>query len=236
MSSKPEKTCLLLIEDEEAIRDMLRFAIPEQEFHLLEAADTASAMRVLSETLPHAIILDWMLPVKSGIHFLAWLRKEPLYKHIPVIMLTAKAESDNKIKALSMGVDDYVVKPFSVEELLARVRAILRRGLLVSTDHEILFKELLLNVETNSVFIQGKPLTLTANEYRILHFFITHTKQVYSRAQLLDHIFGQNKDVDERAVDTQIKRLRKKLEPFAYERYLKTQRGMGYYFSEDDHA
>jgi len=238
MGQKNSKISLLMIEDEQAIRDMLRFSIPPEEFQLEEAANTEEAMECLRRKVPHLIILDWMLPGKHGLHFLTWLRKEPLYENIPVIMLTAKAEQDSKIKALGIGADDYMVKPFSVGELLARVRAILRRGLMVSMDHEIKMKKLVCNTSKKKLSIDGEVLPLTAQEYRMLYFFLTHPKKVYSREQLLNHVWGQECYFDDRAVDAQIKRIRQKLKPFGYDEYLKTERGVGYYFDmeEDPHG
>lgn len=221
---------LLIVEDEEAIRDMLRFSLPVQEFSLVDAETVVQAQRKLAEQIPDLILLDWMLPDKSGIDFIKWIKHKNTLKDIPIIMLTAKAEEEQKIQALSTGADDYVTKPFSTAELMARIKAILRRGLLASPDNEIIFRDLVLNTSKHSVHIGEKTLTLTPLEYKVLYFFLTHPDKTYTRDQLLTHIWGGEAYIDERTVDVQIKRLRAKLKPFKYQELISTIRGSGYIF------
>ncbi len=219
---------LLVVEDEEAIRDMLRFSLPATEFILKDAETVAQAIRSLSENIPDLIILDWMLPDKSGLDFITWIKQKKLLKDIPIIMLTAKAEEAQKIQGLSVGADDYVTKPFSIAELRARIKAILRRGLLASPDNEITIGPLTLNVDRHEVYVQGEVLQLSPLEYKLLYFFVTHPDKTYSRDQLLNHVWGADVYIDERTVDVQIKRLRTKLKSFGNQNLIQTVRGSGY--------
>lgn len=230
-----KKKMVLLIEDEEAIRDMLRFSFSSTEFHLIDADTAQTAIQLLETVIPNLIILDWMLPDKSGIDFIRWIRKNDLYKNIPIIMLTAKAEEENKINALMLGADDYLTKPFSPNELTARIKAVLRRGVVKDIQDEIRFLELSLNESNCQVEVKNHRLALTPTEYKILHFFLLHTNKVYSREQLLNRVWGRHAYLDERTIDAQIKRLRQKLKPHHYDIYLKTIRGMGYLFGEENY-
>ena len=222
-----------MVEDEEAIRDMLRFSLPTSDFVLIDAENTNKAMQVLSNCIPDLIILDWMLPDKSGIDFIKLIRKEDILKDIPIIMLTAKAEEDNKIKGLMVGADDYLTKPFSPNELIARIKAVLRRGLIQSVSGEIKIDNLILNVNKCQVFIGEHLLKLTPIEYKIIYFFMLHPNKKYSRDQLITHIWGSNVYINERTIDAQIKRLRHKLKPFGYHHRIKTVRNAGYFFAGD---
>jgi two-component system, OmpR family, phosphate regulon response regulator PhoB len=224
-----KKPLLLIIEDESAIRDMLRFAL-SAEFELLEAENASVAERQIAKRIPALILLDWMLPGMSGIDFAKQLKKKTQTRDIPVIMLTAKAEEENKIKGLEIGADDYVVKPFSPRELIARIKTVLRRGPLITTDGIIQVNDLLLNVNTHQLSIHNLPIELAPVEYKLLHFFMTHADRVYSRDQLLDHVWGGENYIDERTVDVQIRRLRKQLKPHGYDAYIKTVHGVGYQF------
>lgn len=226
-----KNTTLLVIEDEEAIRDMLRFSLPANEFTLIDADNTTRAMHILSHCIPDLIILDWMLPDKSGIDFIKFIRKQDIIKDIPIIMLTAKAEEDNKIRGLMVGADDYLTKPFSPNELAARIRAVLRRGLIKSVSGDVKVDDLIMNTNKCSVTIDAVPLSLTPTEYKILHFFMLHPNKIYSRDQLISHIWGRNAYIDERTIDVQIKRLRQKLKPHQYHQRIKTVRNTGYLFS-----
>ncbi len=223
---------ILIVEDEAAIRDMLQFALAPTGFEIIEAGDVAEAEKKLGNTLPDLILLDWMLPDISGVEFSKRLKRNPLTKNIPIIMLTAKAEEENKIKGLESGADDYVTKPFSPRELIARINTVLRRGPLVDTDGVIQFAKLSINVNNHQVKIGDQLLALTAIEYKLLYFFITHPNRIYTREQLLNHVWGLNTYINERTVDVQIKRLRKQLKTHGCDHYLKTVRGSGYQFSE----
>jgi two-component system, OmpR family, phosphate regulon response regulator PhoB len=222
---------LLIVEDEEAIRDMLRFSLPAAEFTLRDVETVAQAIRSLSENIPDLIVLDWMLPDKSGLDFITWIKQKESLKDIPIIMLTAKAEEAQKIQGLSVGADDYVTKPFSVAELRARIKAVLRRGLLASPENEITVGALTLNADRHEARAHGQVLPLSPLEYKLLHFFVTHPDKTYSRDQLLNHVWGADVYVDERTVDVQIKRLRAKLKPFANQNLIQTVRGSGYIFT-----
>ncbi|VVC76389.1 Phosphate regulon transcriptional regulatory protein PhoB [Aquicella siphonis] len=231
-----KKLTLLVIEDEEAIRDMLRFSLPKDEFHLVDAENTSKAFSMLSHCIPDLIILDWMLPDKSGIDFIKTIRKQDVHKDIPVIMLTAKAEEENKIKGLMVGADDYLTKPFSPNELAARIRTVLRRGLIKSVAGEVKLGKLVLNTNKCSVFIDSNPVRLTPAEYKILCFFMLHPDKIYTRDQLITHVWGRNAYIDERTIDVQIKRLRHKLKPHGYHDVIKTVRSAGYIFSGHNHV
>lgn len=230
-----KKINILIIEDEEAIRDMLRFSLKNTDFSVFDAKNVEQAIQVLSEHTPDAIILDWMLPDKSGIEFIKWIKKEPLLANIPIIMLTAKAEEENKVKGLMAGADDYITKPFSINELIARIKTVLRRGVLVSPEHHIKIGELLLNIEKYTVEISGQAINLLPIEYKLLHFFASHPNKAYTRNQLIDHVYGRNVYIDERSIDVQIKRLREKLKPQGYDALIKTVRGVGYCLTRDEH-
>lgn len=219
------KNLILLVEDEAPIRAMIRFAL-HHDFKIEEAESVNQAHRKIAAKIPNLILLDWMLPDKSGIDFMKELKKDSLTRDIPIIMLTAKAEEENKVKGLTTGADDYITKPFSPRELIARIKTVLRRGPLATPEDLIHIKNLCINTKINEVKIDDKILTLTAKEYKLLHFFATHQNRIYSRSQLIDYIWGSTSDIDERSVDTSIKRLRKKLDTD----WIQTVRGVGYKF------
>jgi two-component system, OmpR family, phosphate regulon response regulator PhoB len=224
------KISLLIIEDEQAIRDLLRFSLPANEYTLKDAETVAQGMRLLADIIPDLILLDWMLPDKSGIEFLKWIKRKENLKDIPIVMLTAKAEEDQKVQGLMSGADDYVTKPFSTAELNARIKAVLRRGLLASPDNELSVEKLTLNTSTHQVSVGEEMVKLMPLEYKLLHFFFKHPNKAYTRDQLINFIWGGNVYIDDRTVDVQIKRLRGKLKKFDYHSLIKTVRGMGYIF------
>ena len=223
---------ILIVEDEQAIRGMIRLALETANFVVEEAEDTTEAKRVMANQLPDLILLDWMLPAMSGIEFTKRLKQDPLTRGIPIIMLTAKAEEENKVIGLESGVDDYVIKPFSPRELIARIRAVLRRGPLESPDGTIEAKELVVDTRSQRASIGDKPLKLGPLEYRLLCFFMTHQDRVYSRDQLLTHVWGGDAYLDDRTVDVLVRRLRKQLSPHGYDKWIQTIHGSGYRFSE----
>lgn len=225
---------ILIIEDEAHIRDMIKFALANANFATDEAENTRQAEHLIADAIPDLILLDWMLPGESGVEFAKRLKKHALAKDVPIIMLTAKAEEESKIKGLAVA-DDYVTKPFSPRELIARIQSVLRRGMLVSPEGIIQIKELTVNTHNHSVTIANKPVHLTPNEYQLLKFFITHQNRAYSREQLLTQIWGGNVYIDERTVDVQIKRLRKKLATSDCKQWIQTVRGLGYKFSVTSH-
>lgn len=225
------KISLLIIEDEIAIRDLVRFSLPKNEFELTDAENTRQALQILTSQLPHLILVDWMLPGQSGIDFIKWLKRHEVYKEIPIILLTAKAEEENKVKGLMSGADDYVTKPFSPNELIARIKTVLRRGSIVSPDDEIKHGELILNIHKHQLKARGNLVKLTPVEYKVLAFFMKHPHKTYSREQLITRIWGMNIYIDERTVDVTVRRLRDKLRQYGYGNSIQTVRGIGYQWS-----
>lgn len=219
---------LLLIEDEPAIRNVIRFSLPENEFVLEETDNAKDAEKALALNIPDLIIVDWMLPGKNGIDFIKWLRQHPQYEFIPVIILTAKAEEQNKIKGLTYGADDYMTKPFSPAELIARIKTILRRGKIIKYQHQIQFGPFTVDNERKQIKIHEIVLDLRPIEYKILFFFITHPGKVFSREQLINFIWGQTVYIDERTVDVNMRRVRNKLKVHNHHNLIKTVRGSGY--------
>lgn len=222
---------ILIVEDEAAIREMLGYTLMKEGYAYHEAADVEQARAIVLKDRPDLILLDWMLPGVSGIDFARRLRSDTDTQNIPIIMLTAKGEEDDKIRGLDTGVDDYITKPFSTKELLARLRAVMRR---YSNEDQLGIIEidgLILDPETYRVTARDKIIEISPTEFKLLHFFITHPERVYSRSQLLDHVWGQNVYVEERTVDVHIRRLRKTLEPFGFDRLIQTVRSVGYRFS-----
>jgi len=222
---------VLIIEDEQPIREMICFALENAGFEIQEAADARQAQVVIAEALPDLILLDWMLPGVSGIEYARRLKKEDLTKEIPIIMLTARTEEEDKVQGLESGADDYVTKPFSPRELVARIKAVLRRGGPPAEDEILKANELLLDTASHRVSVGDKSLEIGPTEYRLLEFFMSHPERVYSRGQLLDRVWGSNVYVEERTVDVHIRRLRKVLESHGHDALIQTVRGSGYRFS-----
>lgn len=222
---------ILLVEDEQAIREMVGFALNRAGFQMIEAADAVDAQERLAERLPDLILMDWMLPGTSGIDLARRLKRDEYTRDVPIIMLTARGEEDDKIGGLEAGADDYVTKPFSPRELVARIKAVLRRVQTEQEDQPIAADELLLDPASHRVTAKGQPLDMGPTEFRLLQFFMTHPERVYSRSQLLDRVWGRNTYVEERTVDVHILRLRKALSQFGYDRFVQTVRGAGYRFS-----
>ena len=222
---------VLVVEDETAIRDMIAFALKRAALLPMLAEDARTAQHLIAERLPDLILLDWMLPGASGLEFARRLRREELTREIPIIMLTARGEEDDRVLGLDAGVDDYIVKPSSTRELIARIRAVLRRTQPHGDGQTISLGGLTLDTLSHRVFAQDKPVPLGPTEYRLLAFFMTHPERVYTRGQLLDNVWGSGVYVEERTVDVHIRRLRKSLEPCALEDYIQTVRGAGYRFS-----
>ena len=224
---------ILIVEDESAIRAMVRYSMVKAGYDVLEAENITVASELIQQR-PDIILLDWMLPGGSGIELLKKLKQDGVTANIPIIMLSAKAEEDNKVSGLKTGADDYMTKPFSPKELCARVEAVLRRGIVKSVDGTMCVKALIIDTEQHIVTISGVKLNLTPTLYKLLYFFCTHQNRVYSRSQLLDLVWGQAHFIEERTLDVQIKRLRAELKPHDYDRYLKTVRGTGYQFKMDE--
>ncbi len=222
---------ILIVEDEQPIREMIAFALAGVGYEVREAADARQAQAAISERLPDLILLDWMLPGISGIDFARRLKKEDLTRELPIIMLTARTEEEDKVQGLESGADDYITKPFSPRELVARIRAVLRRGGPAAEDEILRANGLSLDLASHRVSAGDALLEVGPTEYRLLEFFMSHPERVYSRGQLLDRVWGSNVYVEERTVDVHIRRLRKVLEPYGYEALIQTVRGAGYRFS-----
>lgn len=222
---------ILIVEDESAIREMVGFALGRAGFDMVEAEDASAAQERIAEQLPDLILLDWMLPGISGIDLARRLKRDDFTKAIPIILLTARGEEDDKISGLEAGADDYVTKPFSPRELMARIKAVIRR---VSPDEESVVlsaDDLLLDPSSHRVSARGTALEMGPTEFRLLQFFMMNPERVYSREQLLDRVWGRNTYVEERTVDVHILRLRKALAEYSYDRFIQTVRGAGYRFS-----
>ena len=224
---------VLLVEDEAPLREMLRFALADVASTVSEAADADAAFARLREARPDLILLDWMLPGMSGIEFMRRLRREAAWRDIPVIMLTARGEEDDRVQGLEAGADDYLVKPFSTRELKARMQAVLRRAGRGEEEAGLPLRagDLCLDPASHQVSVAGRSLNLGPTEFRLLHFFMRHPGRVHSRTQLLDHVWGRDVYVEERTVDVHIRRLRKALAPHGYDRLIQTVRTVGYRFS-----
>jgi two-component system, OmpR family, phosphate regulon response regulator PhoB len=222
---------ILVVEDDEAIRDMVVFNLDRAGFRALTAGTCQEARVRIADDRPDLILLDWMLPDMSGVELARSLRRDELTRELPIVMLTARAMEDDKVRGLDSGVDDYVTKPFGARELIARINAVLRRTQPGGVDDEIEADGLTINVASHRVLANGKPIELGPTEYRMLKFFMTHPDRVYSRTQLLDHVWGSGVYVEERTVDVHILRLRKALASHGFDRYVQTVRGAGYRFS-----
>ena len=225
---------VLIVDDELAIRDMLRLALETAGYECLEAETIDAAYHQIIDDRPDIILLDWMLPGGSGIELLRRIKRSEMTEDLPVIMLTAKAAEHNVIQGLDVGADDYITKPFALRELLARIKALLRRAK-SSDDHNLLMvKELKIDVDSRRAFIGDQALNLGPTEFNLLLFFMSHPERAYSRSQLLDRVWGANIYVEERTVDVHIRRLRAALETADgdYSRLIQTVRGTGYRFSE----
>lgn len=224
---------VLIVDDEFAIRDMLRMALELAEFRCIEAQDIQSAYQLIVDERPAIVLLDWMLPGGSGLELMRRLKREELTRDMPVIMLTAKTAEDNVIQGLDVGADDYITKPFAPRELIARIKAQLRRSGGGAEGEKIQVADLLLDNESKRVFIADKPVEMGPTEFNLLQFFMSHPERAYTRGQLLDQVWGANVYVEERTVDVHIRRLRKALQSPSgdYSNLIQTVRGTGYRFS-----
>ncbi len=222
---------ILLVEDEAPIRDMLSFVLEQAGFNVDEAEDFDVGLDKICEPYPDLILLDWMLPGGSGVQLAKKLKQHEFAKDIPVIMLTARSEEDDKIRGLEAGADDYVTKPFSPKELVARIKAVMRRVTPTSKEEPIEFSGLILEPVSHRVTSGGEPVDMGPTEFKLLHFFMTHPERVYSREQLLDNVWGTNVYVEDRTVDVHIRRLRKAISENGHDAMIQTVRGSGYRFS-----
>lgn len=222
---------VLLVEDEPAIQELIAVNLARAGHHVLKASDAETAERMVREALPDLVLLDWMLPGMSGVEFARRLRADERTRSIPIIMLTARGEEQDRVLGLETGADDYVTKPFSPRELVARIKAVLRRRAPQLTDDTVELGGLKLDPATHRVSAGNETLTLGPTEFRLLHFMMTHPERVHSRAQLLDRVWGDHVFVEERTVDVHIRRLRSALEQTGHDRLVQTVRGSGYRFS-----
>ena len=226
-----DKQNILVVDDQPAIREMIGFALSRAGFDVDEAADSQEAITQITNNPPSLVLLDWMLPDISGVDLARRLKKDDLTSNLPIIMLTARSEEHDKIRGLEIGADDYVTKPFSPRELVARINAVLRRVEPQAEGEVLAAGSLQLDPTSHRVNVDGQAVDLGPTEFRLLHFFMTNPERVYSRSQLLDRVWGQNIYIEERTVDVHIRRLRKVLAEYNCDKMVQTVRGAGYRFS-----
>ncbi len=222
---------ILVVEDEESIQALIQFTLEQAGFTVQAAGSVEQARLLIDEVLPDILLLDWMLPGTSGVQFTKQLRSDERTKDMPIILLTARGEDIDKEHGLNQGADDYLTKPFSPRELIARINALLRRRAPQKSSETIDIQGLVLDPAEQRVTAHGQAVMFGPTEFKLLHFFMTHTERVYSRRQLLDLVWGDHVFVEERTVDVHIRRLRRALEPVGMENLIQTVRGSGYRFS-----
>lgn len=232
MTDKPVN--VLVVDDESSIREMIRFGLGKSGMAVECAASGQEALVKINEKPPDIMLLDWMMPNMSGPELTRRLRKNPVTASIPIIMLTARVSEDDKVTGLNAGADDYIVKPFSPRELIARINAVLRRSDPGDSDGRITAGSITLDTASRQVLLDQKPAKIGPTEYRLLEFFMTHANRSYSRSQLLDHAWGTNVFLEERTVDVHIRRLRKVLQTANLDHYIHTVRSHGYRFAAED--
>ncbi|WP_115720562.1 phosphate regulon transcriptional regulator PhoB [Gallaecimonas mangrovi] len=222
---------VLIVEDEAPIREMLAFILDQNGYQPVEAEDLAMAQAKLQEPFPDLVLLDWMLPGGSGLQMAKTMKQNEYTRQIPIIMITARGEEEDKVRGLEVGADDYITKPFSPKELMARIKAVMRRTSPTNVDDVIDVQGLRLDPVSHRVTANEESVDMGPTEFKLLHFFMTHPERVYSREQLLDNVWGTNVYVEDRTVDVHIRRLRKALESYGHDRLVQTVRGAGYRFS-----
>ncbi len=225
------KCTILVVEDEDAIRAMLIVILEQAKFQVIAASSVEEAQNALADNFPELILLDWMLPGISGVEWARRLKKDENCREIPIILLTARGEEEDKVNGLDCGADDYVTKPFSPKELIARIKAVMRRSGKINESALIISGNLVLDTEQHRLTIANKQLEVSPTEFRLIQFFMTHPDKVYSRTQLLDQVWGRSVYIEERTVDVHIRRLRKILSEHSSENLVQTVRGFGYRFS-----
>ena len=221
---------ILIVEDEPAIREMVSMALVPDGYDILELGTGKEAVQVIMDQQPSLLLLDWMLPDMSGLDLAKRIKRDNSIKELPIIMLTARSEENDKIRGLESGADDYITKPFSTRELKARIKAVLRRS--SGSEGQVLSVDgMQLNANTHRVTIFGEEINIGPTEFKLLQFFMSHPERVYSRNQLIDQVWGGNVYIDERTVDVHIRRLRKALSEHHFDKMVQTVRGVGYRFS-----
>ncbi|NDU86448.1 MAG: phosphate regulon transcriptional regulatory protein PhoB [Ferrovum sp.] len=219
---------ILVVEDEMAIQELISLNLTQAGHEPLVASSALEALDRIQDLLPDLILVDWMLPGMSGLELVRRLRSHQRTQRVPIIMLTARVDEADKLLGLESGADDYITKPFSIRELNARIKAVLRRRAPQITEDPVVFKTLSLDPATHRVHANGQEISLGPTEFKLLHFFMTHTERVYSRTQILDHVWGDHVFIEERTVDVHIRRLRSALEASGCDQLLQTVRGSGY--------
>jgi two-component system phosphate regulon response regulator PhoB len=222
---------ILVVEDEEAIREMLVMVLEQANLTVIAVSSAEQARESLADNMVDLIILDWMLPGISGVELARRLKNEPGYKDLPIILLTARGEEEDKIRGLEIGADDYMTKPFSPKELIARIKAVMRRSGKMSESGLLSVGDMTLDAEQHKLTIAGRSLDVSPTEFRLMQFFMTNPDKVYSRTHLLDQVWGRSVYIEERTVDVHIRRLRKILAEYGREELIQTVRGFGYRFS-----
>ena len=219
---------ILVVEDEAAIRDMIRFALERGGFRVSEAEDAQGARLAIAETRPDLVLLDWMLPVMSGIEVCRQIRRRPATRDLPVIMVTARTEDQDAVRGLNTGADDYITKPFSMDALLARMRALLRRAGAVPVRGQHVFHDITMDLTAHRVHRNGRAIHLGPTEFRLLEFLMQHPRRVFSREELLNSVWGPDIHVEPRTVDVHIRRLRKSINGEGELDVVRTVRAAGY--------
>ena len=222
---------ILVVEDELAIREMLAMILGQAGFNVNLVSDVEGGQKQLDEKLPDLILLDWMLPGLSGVEWCRRLKRDKGFAELPVILVSARGEEEDKVRGLDVGADDYVTKPFSPKELVARIRAVLRRSGIIGNLERLELDGIVLDRDEHRLKIEGQPVALSPTEFRLIEFFMSHPDKVYSREQLLDRVWGRSTYIEERTVDVHIRRIRKILAGFDRQDLVQTIRGFGYRFS-----
>ena len=220
---------ILIVEDEENLRKPLEEYLKKEGFSILTATSLQEAETKIAES-PALVLLDWMLPGINGLTYAKKLKTEKSTQHIPIIMITARAEEESKLRGLETGADDYVTKPLSPRELIARIKAVLRRGPLISPNNLIHVGTLILDTQQNKLSVNNQDVPLSLLEYKLLYFLVSHKNHICSREKILDHVWDRDSDVELRTVDVQIRRLRDKLKSHGADKYIQTKQGLGYVF------
>ncbi len=229
LTESPEMhTNILIVEDDMAIREMMAFSLKREGFDAIKAASGNEALEQLNQMHPDLIVVDWGLPDMSGIDLIDTIRRDDVIKEVPIIMLTARAEEHDKIKGLERGADDYLTKPASMLELMARIRAHLRRSKGFETSHKLSFHDIVMDASAHEVKVNELPVNLSLTEFKLLKLFLQNPNKLLAREHILNHVWGRNTVVEDRTVDVHVLRLRKALKPHERDKWIQTVRGIGY--------